>query len=152
MFWKLCPVKSSRFLFFSHHFQWKIARATLVYLTNFREDLKGGKFQIVKMTWKNAQNFIICRDKNATDQWVLIFTGRDGPDGLWWKRQNPVWHGTGRNTAHLYCPVPNPVSQPSDHFSLPAMRHIDFSCPPYFQVFNWPAGSSSWLLGFLQVF
>ena len=85
VFWKLCPVKSSRFLFFLQNFQWKVARATLVYLTNFREDFKGGKFQIVKMTWKNAQNFIISRDKNGTDRWILTFTGPDGPDDLWWK-------------------------------------------------------------------
>ena len=116
MFWKLCPVKSSRFLFFSHHFQWKIARATLIYLINFREDLKGGKFQIVKMTWKNAQNFIICRDKNATDQWVLIFTGRAGRPMV---KNDKIPSDTGRDgTSPIYsvpCPtlVLSPLTQNS---------------------------------------
>jgi hypothetical protein len=53
---------------------------------------------------------------------ILLFAGtKTGPISEFWllrdgtgrtaygeKRQNPVGHGTGRNNAHLYCPVPNP--------------------------------------------
>ena len=56
---------------------------------------------------------------------ILLFPGtKTGPIGEFWllrdrtgrttydeKRQNPVGHGTGRNTAHRYCPVPNPETQ-----------------------------------------